>query len=201
MITPTYKQLYSIAKSKGYAWFTEPYDLNFIGIRSNAKHDDTFNDTIAVAYKDADGNERVFCAPFTCDPGKYYLRNPMNAKGTAIIPEGQYRSFWMLGKHKGYVALVQRKAIRVLRDNDKNDLLGGTLSVHPELGGFNFHRALENSIAKTIGKFSAGCQVVQVPEDFSYIISLVRLQVKYVKSAIVSYTLINEKDIDANETD
>ena len=69
MITPTYKQLYSIAKSKGYAWFTATYDLNFIGFRSNTKHDDTFNDTIAVAYKDADGNERVFCAPFTCDPG------------------------------------------------------------------------------------------------------------------------------------
>lgn len=195
MITPTYKQLKDIAHKKGYVWFTNAYDLNFIGIRSNAKHDDTFNDTIAVAYKDADGNERVFCAPFTCDPGIYYLRNPMNARGTAIIPEGQYRSFWILGKHKGYVALVQRKAIRVLRDNDKNDLLGGTLSAHPELGGFNFHRALENSIAKTIGKFSAGCQVVQIPEDFAYIISLVRLQVKYVKSAIVSYTLIKEADI------
>lgn len=195
MITPTYKQLKDIAHKKGYVWFTNAYDLNFIGIRSNAKHDDTFNDTIAVAYKDADGNERVFCAPFTCDPGTYYLRNPMNARGTAIIPEGQYRSFWILGKHKGYVALVQRKAIRVLRDNDKNDLLGGTLSAHPELGGFNFHRALENSIAKTIGKFSAGCQVVQIPEDFAYIISLVRLQVKYVKSAIVSYTLIKEADI------
>lgn len=195
MITPTYKQLERMAKAKGYAWFTAPYDLNFIGIRSNAKHDDTFNDTIAVAYKDADGNERVFCAPFTCDPGIYYLRNPMNARGTAIIPEGQYRSFWMLGKHKGYVALVQRKAIRVLRDNDKNDLLGGTLSVHPELGGFNFHRALENSITKTIGKFTSGCQVVQVPEDFNYIISLVKLQVRYVKSAFISYTLINEKEL------
>lgn len=195
MITPTYKQLERMAKAKGYAWFTAPFDLNFIGIRSNAVHDDSFNDTIAVAYKDADGNERVFCAPFTCDPGHYYLKHPMNARGTAIIPEGQYRSFWILGKHKGYVALVQRLPIHVLRDNDKNDLLGGTLSAHPELGGFNFHRALENSIAKTIGKFSAGCQVVQVPEDFNYIISLVRLQVRYVTSAIISYTLISEKDI------
>ena len=53
-------------------------------------------------------------------------------------------------------------------------ILGGTLQAYPELGGFNFHRALENSIAKTIGKFSAGCQVVQVPEDFNYIISLVK---------------------------
>ena len=195
MVNPTYKQLRNLASSKGYAWFTSPYDLNFIGIRSNAKHDDTFNDTIAVAYKDADGNERVFCAPFTCDPGIYYLRNPMNASGTAIIPNGQYRSLWILGKHKGYVALVQRLPVRVLRDNDKNDLLGGTISAHPELGGFNFHRALENSITKTIGKFSAGCQVVQVQEDFNYIISLVRLQVRYVKSAMISYTLINERDI------
>lgn len=84
--------------------------------------------------------------------------------------------------------LMQTKLIEIQTET-------ATLSVYPELGGFNFHRALENSITKTIGKFSAGCQVVQVPEDFNYIISLVKLQVKYVKSAMISYTLINERNI------
>ncbi len=195
MITPTYKQLKDIAHKKGYVWFTNAYDLNFIGIRSSSKQAVEFDDTIAIAYKDSMGHERVFCAPFTCDPGEYYLKHPLNPKGTAIIPEGQYRSLWILGKHKGYVALVQRLGIRVLRDNNKNNTLEGNLTTYTEMGGFNFHRALEQDIAKTIGKFSAGCQVVQIPEDFAYIISLVRLQVKYVKSAIVSYTLIKEEDI------
>jgi len=195
MVTPPYNQLRDIAKKKGYKWFDEPYDLNFVGIRHFNKIANSFDDTIAVAYIDNSCIQRVFCAPFTCDPGTDYLKSPLSPRGTAIVPEGQYLGLWMLGKHKGYTALVQRKAIRLLRDNDKNNTLDGTLQPNAELVGINFHRALENDIAKTVGKFSAGCQVVQVHQDFNYIIELVKLQVRFVKSAIVSYTLINENDL------
>lgn len=195
MITPTYNQLRDLCRRKGYTWFDEPYDLNFIGIRNANNKANNFDDTIAVAYIDNCLQQRVFCAPFTCDPGLDYLKTPMNPKGTAIIPEMQYLGLWMLGKHKGYTALVQRKPIQVKRDNDRNSTLDGTLSPVIEIAGLNFHRALENDIAKTVGKFSAGCQVVQVPQDFNYIMELVRLQIKFVKSAIVSYTLIKENDL------
>ena len=195
MISPTYEQLEKMAKKKGYKWFTGIYDLNFIGIRSLSAQPDKFDDTIAIAYVDKALNKRVFCAPFTTDPGLYYLLNPLNGSGTAIIPEGQHLGLWMLGKHKGYTALTQRVPIRVLRDANRNNTIEGVLTKNPEMGGFNFHRALEGDIAMTVGKFSAGCQVVQVPEDFAYIISLVKMQVKYVKSAIVSYTLARESDI------
>ena len=195
MIAPTYKQLQELCKRKGYRWFTKPYDLNFIGIRSANKTANAFDDTIAVAYVDSNIIPRVFCAPFTCDPGLDYLLTPMNPKGAAIIPEGQYLGLWQLGKHKGYTALVQRKPIQVKRDNDKDNLIEGELSAVAEIAGLNFHRALENDIVRTVGKFSAGCQVVQIPEDFNYIISLVNLQIRYVKSAIVSYTLISEAEL------
>ena len=99
----------------------------------------------------------------------------------------------MLGKHKGYTALVQRKPIQVYRDNDKDSELDNANTSPAELIGLDLHRALEFDIAKTVDRFSAGCQVMQVPEDFNYIISLVKLQVKYIKSAIVSYTLISER--------
>ena len=198
MITPTYNQLRNLCKAKKYKWFDEAYDLNFIGIRNTGIIGNSFDDTIAVAYLDSDYRQRVFYAPFTCDPGTDYLLTPMNPKGTAIIPEGQYLGLWMLGKHKGYTALVQRKPIQVKRDNDRDNLLEGELSNVMEIAGLNFHRALENDVVKTVGKFSAGCQVVQIPQDFNYIMELVLLQVKWVKSAIVSYTLISESDISPN---
>ena len=195
MITPTYNQLRNLCKAKKYKWFDAPWDLNFIGIRNTNTKSNDFDDTIAIAYVDSDYRPRVFCAPFTCDPGLDYLLTPMNPKGAAIIPEGQYLGLWQLGKHKGYTALVQRKAITLKRDNDKDNLIEGELSAGAEIAGLNFHRALENEIVKTVGKFSAGCQVVKIPEDFNYIISLVNLQIRYVKSAIVSYTLISELDL------
>ena len=195
MITPTYKQLRDLCRKKGYRWFDNPFDLNFIGIRNSSTKSNDFDDTIAIAYVDSDYRPRVFVAPFTCDPGTDYLLTPMNPKGAAIIPEGQYLGLWMLGKHKGYTALTQRKPILVKRDNDKDTAIGGVLSSVLEIAGLDFHRALEFDIVATVGKFSAGCQVVQVPEDFNYIISLVKLQVKFVKSAIVSYTLIKEFDL------
>lgn len=195
MVTPTYDQLKAIAAKKGYKWFTAPYDLNVIGVRHSGQYANVFDDTICVAYIDTQGNKRVFIAPATVDPGQYYLRQPLSADGCAILPEGQYLSLWTLGKHKGYTALVQRKAIQVIRDNDRDGVPIGTLSKKVEIIGLNLHRALEAGIAAIVDKFSAGCQVVQVTQDFNYIIELVKLQVKYVKSSIVSYTLISDKEI------
>ncbi len=194
----TYEQLEAIAKAKGYRWFTGIYDLNVWGIRSPSRTANAFDDTLAIAYMDKDFNKRIFTCPMTVDPGLYYLKNPMNPKGCAILPEGQYLGLWMLGKHKGYTALVQRKPIQVYRDNDRNAAIGGALTAAIELIGLDLHRALEFDIAKTVDRFSAGCQVIQVPEDFNYIISLVKLQVKYIKSAIVSYTLISERLLDVH---
>lgn len=195
MVNPTYDQLEILAKKKGYVWFTDAYDLNVIGIRNSNRITDAFDDTLAIAYKDKGGNKRVFLAPFTVDPGVHYTKNPMSKEGCAILPEGQYLGLWILGKHKGYVALSQRKPIKVMRDSNKNLVGDGVLSTILEIIGLDLHRCLEDNIVLTVGKFSAGCQVVQVPEDFFYVLGLVKLQVKYVKSAIVSYTLISERDL------
>ena len=52
MISISYQQLINTVLSKGYIWFTKPYDMNVIGIRNPNQRADKFDDTICVAYKE-----------------------------------------------------------------------------------------------------------------------------------------------------
>lgn len=115
-----YQLLKQVMQSKGYVWFNGQYDLNIIGIRDSDNIKDDYNDTLCVAYKDVNNNERLFIMPCTTDPGHYYLQKPMVSKGTAILKEGQHRSSHRLGTHKGYQALTQRIPLPVYRDNTKD---------------------------------------------------------------------------------
>ena len=78
---------------KGYAFFEKadkPFNLNIIGIRSSNNKPDSFDDIITVSWKYKAGWSFLkFMA--TTDPGIYWLNNPMNVKGTAILLPGQYR--------------------------------------------------------------------------------------------------------------
>jgi len=196
MIDTAYQRLMNAVLSKGYIWFTKPYDMNVVGIRNMSPRMDCFDDTLCVAYLDLNGHNRIVCMPCTTDPGLYYLENPINNTGTAILKEGQYRGSHCIGLHKGYTALVQRKDVTVYRDADRDkalDLMG--TPTETGIFGINIHRAIDNSIALTVGRFSAGCQVIQSPEDFAYLISLIKRQKFQIGSDVVSYTLIRETDV------
>lgn len=194
MLNVTYKQLESAMRTKGYVWFTGPYDMNLIGVRNLDNRKDDFNDTLCLAYKDGNGYERIFCMPCTTDPGHYYLKNPLVSKGTAILTEGQHRGSHQLGIHKGYTALVQRIPLTVHRDANLDARLDFS-KTEKGMFGINIHRAIQNSIAKTIGKFSAGCTVVQSPEDFAYLVSMIKRQKFQIGTDTVSYTIIREENI------
>ena len=196
MIVPTYSQLEALAKKKGYKWFTKPFDLNVWGIRNPASTN-LFDDTLAVAFKDQGGNERVFLCPITTDPGRHYLQNPINHKGCAILAPGQYLGSHRIGRHQGkYKALVQVKPVIVYRDYNRDGVMNFDRVLEDTgLFGINIHRASETNISPAVDKWSAGCQVVQNPIDFLYLLSLVDQQQKYIGSDVVSYTLIVESDL------
>ena len=87
--------------SIGHAVFESgEYNLNIIGIRSKDHKANSFDDRICVVYKDEQGwiTRTWEC---TTEPGKYWLENPSNVKGTAILVPGQYRSVWKIDKHQG----------------------------------------------------------------------------------------------------
>jgi hypothetical protein len=106
---------------------------------------------------------------FTCttNPGTHWLKNLLNPKGAALLKPGQYVDSWKIGMHQGkYKALVQAKPITVYRDGNKNDLAEESSVEQTGLFGINIHRANPSAISTIIDKWSAGCQVLNNPEQF-----------------------------------
>lgn len=169
--------------SHSHAIFTKGlFNLNLIGLRSPELVANKFDDRFCVVYKDKTGwVNRTW--PCTTDPSTYYLENPMNVDGTAILVPGQYRGAYRIGTHRTYTALVQRGArVRLYRDANKDEILDQDEQTigDPTYAGINIHRASSRTDgesgggSQSVGRFSAGCQVFQDADDFAELIGLCR---------------------------
>jgi hypothetical protein len=184
----TYKDCQNLYSKKGYKFRTGKMELNIFGIRSKNSQSDKYDDLGGVAYIDEEGKEQLFHFWMTTDPGKYYLTNPMNKEGCIIVVPGQYLQVYGLGLHSGkYEALVQKSPMHYVRDNNKDTELDFRLYREPkslrelgkwEMRGTNFHRSSAWNVVPFIGRYSAGCQVVQKPETFDKIMNLVKESIK-----------------------
>lgn len=187
-----------LLESKGYAYFTKGcFNLNIIGIRSNQNNRVTnkFDDAIVVIYYDSEGKEHRIWFDITTEPGIYYVLNPCNTDGAAILAEGQHRGCWTIGYHQGkYEALVQNKPVKVYRDNNKDNIYNFEPSkLVTGVFGINIHKA--GNASTRIDKWSAGCQVFANAKDFDKFMSLCHKQIDNGMGKNFTYTLINEKDI------
>lgn len=196
----TVDQLIEAITGKGWLVFDAHqkggYDLNLFGVRAVNQKAGSFDDWIGCFYRDAAGVWVLFAFPGTTDPGDTALVRPINGAGTAILPTGQHRGLWQLGKHQGkYDALVQAKPVGVYRDNDRDKQLemDGTLDVG--MHGINLHRANPDRRSTVVGMWSAGCQVIADPVHFDCLIELARQQVHTLRYNTFSYTLIDERDL------
>ena len=190
-----YRKVRDVIKSKGYVWFESPYDLNMFGVRNETRIPDKFDDVIGVCWKDHNGMENLLSFPATTDPGLFYLRNPINVKGTGILDFGQHRKMWRIGKHKGSPALVQVCPCRAIRDYNRDSYLDFD-SQRKETGlfGCNFHRANPSGTTKKVDKWSAMCQVPAKASDVDVVLALVALQKQHIGSDFVTYTLLKMSD-------
>jgi len=184
--------------TKNYSYFTKGnYNLNIIGIRSNNNNKVTnkFDDVLVVIYRDNNDIITRKCFDITTEPGKFYMNNPINTKGTGILVPGQYKGCWEIGLHQGkYKALVQRKNVKVYRDNNKNDIY----DINPEtidegVFGVNIHKAGNNSVQ--VDKWSAACQVFANNRDFNNFIKLCTAQIDNKNGKTFTYTLLDEKEL------
>lgn len=192
-----YKKIFA---EKGYAYFTNgSYNLNIIGIRSDNKNKVTnlYDDLLVVVYRTPSGKWTRQSYQITTEPGLYYMiKQQLNPKGTAILVPGQYRACWEIGKHKGkYDALVQRKAIKVYRDNNRDEIY----DLNPEridngVFGLNIHRSNEFRPAYKVDSWSAGCQVFADPHQYKSFMDLCRKQ-RQLYGNTFTYTLLNESDV------
>lgn len=192
---PTAKQIADAMRSKGYKIFANPkgYDLNLFGIRTEHTADNTFNDWVGAMYLDED-RWSCFAFPATTDPGLYWRLHPMNVDGTAMLKPGQYRGAYKVGTHKGYPALQQRAPVKVYRDADRDaELEPDESTVQEGLFGINIHRASSRRPSDTVDKWSAGCQVLQDPLHFDFLMALAGRAAEIYGNSF-TYTLIAEAD-------
>lgn len=178
-----------------YKRIADPYAVNVFGIRSANPSSNQFDDVIGILFKDYGGlwNMKLFKA--TTDPGFYWLQNPMNVKGTAILVPGQYLNSHNLGKHKGaYDALVQAGSLKIWRDKSKDVIIDFTDIQVSESDGINIHRASETQRSSTIDKWSAACQVISDSVDYYVFMWFVKESASRYGN-IFTYTLFDEKEM------
>jgi hypothetical protein len=191
MYTP--EQIKKAMRDKGYVVFgQEPYDLNIFGIRTLNDDANRFNDIVGVMYM-REGKWVCFQFPATTDPGVYYRQNPINVEGTAILVPGQYRGSHKVGTHKGYVALQQKKPLRVYRDSDGDDDLDFDVPTEEGIFGINIHRSNSKRASTQVDKWSAGCQVFADPIHFDMFMELCQVAAEKWGNSF-TYTLLTEED-------
>lgn len=186
------QKLKTILRGKGYVLNTRPFELNIVGLRSASTVPNRFDDEIHVFFKVSTLNWHYHVFKATTDPGTFWLNQPMQPEGTAILAQGQYVNAYKLGIHlKKYLALVQRKPVTVIRDYNRDSILNFKNGKH-DTGqfGINIHRANATGTTKTVNKNSAGCQVFENAKDFDFFISLCKRHEQLYGNSF-TYTLID----------
>ena len=196
IINQLLQNILRVMARKNYIISQEPFKLNIVGIRSKNNTPNSFDDTINIFYKDNTGTWIFKSYPATTDPGSPYLNAPINIKGTAILKPGQYINSHKIGLHRNeYKALVQQRPVIVMRDANKNNVLDFTSGKEDtRLFGINIHRASQTGTSKTVGKYSAGCQVFSNINDFNEFLQMCEKH-KGLHGNNFTYTLLIENDL------
>lgn len=192
---PEWHQLRAAVERKGYRWFEGgDFNLNLIGVRDETREAGAFDDLLLVAFRQH-GNPVLLAFPFTTDPGRGYLRDPINPAGCAILKPGQYRNLWQVGMHRSkYSALVQRGPATVYRDANRDDRLDDGPAEETGYFGINLHHARADGVTESPDEWSAGCQVLASADAFRLVMALAELAAEAWGNNF-TYTLLEERDV------
>jgi hypothetical protein len=192
----TLADVQAVLKAKGYKEFTADGVPNIVGIRSNDKDGEDYDDKCWVWWYFKGEIDESHYYTITTNPGTYYLRNPIaGTKGTAILVPGQYLGCWALGSHKGQPAFIQTEGkVKVYRDADKDgELDTDQKTIEEGYFGINLHHG-SLADANVIGKWSAGCQVWRFADAHQKLIQKIEGLAMRNKIKRFSYTLLNQTD-------
>src|SRR5210317_55472 len=181
-------------EENGFVTFDGVFDLNLIGLRSPQQIANAFDDWFFVVCRGEDGLWHQWIFPCTTDAGLYWLQNPSNVLGTAIMVHPQQaRGVYKLDLHAGkYLALCQRNgSVKVWRDNNKDEILDRGGEELEGYFGINIHRASSHRVLDDVERYSAGCTVIQDPDDFDQLIELCHKQINTIGVESFTYTLID----------
>lgn len=193
MVYPTVTQIAQVMQEKGYPVF-DTGRVNLCGVRTSDMEANKFNDYIIMFYF-FDGMWNFFPFVGTTDPGTFWRQNPENVAGTAILKPGYYKDSHMVGLHRGYKALRQRGPVTVYRDANRDTKLDVTgMKEDTGVFGINVHRANELVASVQVDKWSAGCQVIQDPDCFAFLIRICERSIEKFGN-LFSYSLLEERDL------
>lgn len=171
--------------------YSRPYELNIVGVRSNSKITNKFDDFIYVVFKNAMGAWEQHRFNATTDPGLHFINKPMNKAGTAILKHGQYKGTYQIGLHRGkYKALVQRKPVTVYRSNKSGTDIEKKAATQTGQFGINIHHAKGDGTTEDVNRWSAGCQVIANINDFKKLMDMAEQHAKMYGNSF-TYTLID----------
>lgn len=162
-------------------------EVILFGIQNELYQDkDVINDVIGILYKQKD----LYVMEGTTNAGKFYTDNPMNAKGCFHLGYGFHPKIWKIGYHTNYEALVNQKGCGVVtgwRDKDKDHMFTDNVDII-DAGVFavNLHH-MGSKERETIGKNSAGCQVVKNINDWYLLFSMIKGSDMYRKVRATTY--------------
>ena len=90
-----------VLSGKGFPIDSRTMYVNLIGIRNSETLDrpNFFDDTLVVMVYRLNGLA-IFHYDITTEPGLFYLNDPLNEKGTAVLKEGHYKNCWAQVLHK-----------------------------------------------------------------------------------------------------
>jgi len=190
---------------RSYVFFDgdKKLNVNLIGVRRDNQGTNQFDDFLVLVYKEkclspvphVKEVQKIYA--ITTDPGEYWLTNPLNPAGTAVLVPGQYRGTWKLGKHQNkYEALVQRRPVKVWRDNNRDKTIdySGFHTTSEGYFGINIHRSNPYGKSYAVSRWSAGCQVFQSAEDYTEFMSICKRSSSLYGNSF-TYTLLTEEEI------
>jgi len=191
-------EIKKLAQEKGFTIYEKPYYLNIWGFRANTQVPNSFDDEFHVFMNI--GTEQkpkwaYWVFKSTTDPGTYWLKNPMNPQGTAILSPGQYVNAYQIGLHRNkYYALVQTGGkVTVIRDYNRNAILDfGNGKLATGYFGINIHRANRTGTSYTVDQHSAGCQVFKNADDFDFFMKLCEIH-RHFHGNRFTYTLVDKR--------
>lgn len=167
--------------------------FNAFGIRNeDNQNKDIWNDIIGYFIEDD-----IHFYKATTDPGRYYTLNPINTEGTAHLCLGYQENIWKIDKHQGkYTAFCNKwncEKTKIWRDRNQDYKFDNkNEKVYSGHFGINLHRSHRDKLIGTVGKYSAGCQVIRNPNSYkTFIEQAIKSEMKK-----FSYFLFDYKQIE-----
>lgn len=200
----TYAGLRALRYAKGLPWFTKPWDLNLVILRSGVVG--VWDDLVAMACIDDSGREVLQLARATGDAWEGEWTNPTHPDGCVWVTDQHVPRGFVLGDHKGRPALrqpyeVHFEYVRWPRSMGRVPSVA-ELEAQPHFmaycGTHLHNRHNGRSPAKPRPDDSEGCTVNLYRHEHAAIIELVKVQKEVHGTAVVSPTFAKLSDLGWN---